>query len=144
MNILIINTLIGVISVAHLLILLAGLAFLCLPLLFYCLTLQRTLDEISIENRKMPSGQVWLTLIPLFGLVWQFFIVNKMADSLKAEFAKRNIIAQEVRPGYTIGLAYCILFCLGIIPLMRIVGIVCWIKYWVKISKYKTMLQRQH
>ncbi|MGZ4056226.1 MAG: DUF4328 domain-containing protein [Bacteroidia bacterium] len=114
-------------------------------MVLYLLTLQNALKAISPENQKMPPGQVWLALIPLFGLVWQFIIVNRMADSLKAEFAKRNISSQEDRPGYSIGLTYCILYCCSVIPVLgglaALGGIVCWIIYWVKIAGYKTKLE---
>ena len=115
-----------------------------LPLIFYLLTLQNTLEKISVENRKMNPGEVWLSLIPVFGFIWQFFIVMKMADSLKAEFAKLNIPIIEDKPGYSIGLAYCILFCCGVIPFLGILssigGLVCWIIYWIKINDFKAML----
>ena len=117
-----------------------------IPQILYLLTLQNTLKEVSPENQQMPPGNVWLNLIPLFGLVWQFIIVNRMADSLKAEFAKRNIQVDEVRPGYSIGITYCILLCCSIVPILGVLaalgGIVCWIIYWVKIAGYKTKLQQ--
>lgn len=117
-----------------------------IPMIFYMLTLQNTLKEVSPENRQMPPGQVWLLFIPIFSIVWQFIVVNKIADSLKAEFAKRNIPSDEDRPGYSIGLAYSILFCCGIIPfigaLASIGGLVCWIIYWVKIAGYKAKLEQ--
>ena len=117
-----------------------------LPGIFYLITLQNTLKEVSPENRKMNPGQVWLLLIPLFNIVWQFVIVNRIADSLKNEFIKRNILIDEDRPGYSIGLAYCILGCCSCIPVLSILtsiaGLVCWIIYWVKISDYKRKLQR--
>ena len=70
-----------------------------LPLIFYLITLSKTLKEVEQTNRRIEPGQVWLTLIPLFGLVWQFIMVNRIADSLKAEFAARNIQVEEDRPG---------------------------------------------
>lgn len=125
--------------------LLMGVFIGIVPVIFYILSLQNTFKEISISNRKMEPGNVWLMLIPLFGLVWQFFIVDRLADSLKAEFATRNIMVDEDRPGYSIGLTYCILFCCGIIPVLGALaslgGIVCWIIYWVKINDYRTKLQ---
>lgn len=133
------------IGAAELLIILIILILSIIPLIFYLLTLQNTFNEISNENRKMSAGQVWLTLIPLFGLVWQFIIVNRMADSLKAEFVKRNIKVEEDRPGIGIGLAYCILYCCSIIPFLGILsgiaGLICWIIYWTKINGYKIKLQ---
>lgn len=117
-----------------------------IPLIFYLLTLQNTLNEVTDENRKMQPGQVWLALIPLFGIVWQFIIVNNLADSLKAEFALRNINVGEDRPGISIGLTYCILICCSIIPILGIfagiAGFICWIIYWVKISGFNTKLQQ--
>ena len=114
-------------------------------MIMYLLTLQNTLKEVSVENQKMPPGQVWLTLIPLFGIVWIFIVVNRIADSLAAEFTKRNITDQDARPGYSIGITYCILNCCGIIPfvgaLASLGGLVCWIIYWVKMSGYKKLLQ---
>jgi hypothetical protein len=118
---------------------------LLLPLIFFLITIQNTFNAVSPENRKMDGGLVWLTLIPLFGMVWQFIIVNRLADSLKLEFAKRNMPINEARPGINIGLAYCILFCCSIIPIVNIVtsiaGLVCWIMYWVKINEYKSKLR---
>ncbi|MFT3701216.1 MAG: hypothetical protein QM802_02545 [Agriterribacter sp.] len=115
-----------------------------IPIIFYLITLQSTLSTISIENRKMPSGNVWLLLIPLFGTVWHFIVVNKLASSIKAEGDSLSIKLEEQKPGYNIGLAMCILNCLFIIPgvnvLTSIAGLVCWIIYWVKISSYKNIL----
>lgn len=115
-----------------------------IPLIFYLITLQNTLNAISIENRRMTPGQVWLSLIPLFGLIWQIIIVTRLAESLKDEFAKRGIKTEEELPGRAIGLAYSILFCCSIIPflgyLTSLGGLICWIVYWVKINDYKNRL----
>jgi len=115
-----------------------------LPLIFYLITLQKTLSQVSPENRKMPPSNVWLTFIPLFGLAWQFVIVSKIASSLKSEFNSRDIKIDSNNPGYGIGIAYSILFCASIIPFLGMVasiaGLICWILYWVKISNYKLQL----
>lgn len=121
------------------------LAISILPTVFYLITLQSTLNEVSRENRRMEPGMVWLVLIPLFGIVWQFIIVNNIADSLQAEFKVRNIDVGEERPGIGIGLAYCILMCCSIIPFLgfftSVAALVCWIIYWVKISGFKDRLR---
>lgn len=133
----------GILEILYIIIGLSSL----IPQIFFLITLQNTFNQISEKNRKMQSGEVWLALIPLFGVFWQFVIVNRMADSLKAEFTIRNIEDNEDRPGITIGLAYCILFCLCIIPLLGILtliaGYVCMIIYWVKIYNYKIILQQK-
>ena len=112
--------------------------------IFYLLTLSNTLKLVKAGNRQMEPGQVWLVFIPFFGLVWQFIVVTKLADSLKAEFADRNISVGEDRPGYNLGITYCALFCCSIIPVLgglaSLGGLVCWIIYWVKINEFKMRL----
>ena len=116
-----------------------------IPQIFYLITLQKTIKEVSIENRKIQPNQVWLSLIPLFGLIWQFIMVNRIGISLKAEFKKRNLSINEEKPGYNSGLIYCILFCCSIIPVLGIFagigGFVFWIIYWVKINNFKKELE---
>ena len=70
---------------------LALIALTLIPKIFYLITLQSTLKAISEENRKMPPNNVWLQLIPLFGIVWHFIIIKNMADSISAEANLKNI-----------------------------------------------------
>lgn len=122
---------------------LIGLAIGLIPLIFFCLTVQKALNRVSPENRAMQPGMVWLLLIPLFNIVWQFLVVINLAKSLGAEFKKRNI-AEEPEPGKGIGLTSCILVCCGIIPFVggiaSLAGLVCWIIYWVKIAGFSGKL----
>ncbi len=118
---------------------LIGCVILFIPAIFYNLTLQKALNRCAPENRAMAPGLVWLLFIPLFNLVWHFFVVINMAKSLAAEFQKRGI-AEEPQPGKTLGLVMCILACCGIIPFLGILcslaALVCWIIYWIKIAGY--------
>lgn len=109
-------------------------AVLLVPMIFYLLTLQKALNRCSPESRAMQPGMVWLMLIPLFNLVWQFFVVINMAKSLGAEFQKRGI-AEDPNPGQTLGLVMCVanLIC-------GPVGLICWIIYWVKIAGYSARI----
>ncbi len=115
--------------------------------IFYCLTLQKALNRCAPQNRAMSPGLVWLYLIPLFNLVWHFFIVINMAKSLHAEFVYRGI-AEEPSPGQGIGLAACILDVASLIPYVNyLTGIgflVCWIIYWVKIAGYSAKIEQPY
>jgi uncharacterized protein (DUF2062 family) len=92
----------------------------------------------------MPSVNVWLELIPLFNLVWQFINVVNVSNSLKRELEFKGIKIDEQRPGYSIGIAFCVLSCCSVIPFLGILtgiaSVVCWIIFWVKVSNYKNML----
>ncbi len=135
----------GRLGLTEIILILIVLGIMIIPQIFYLITLQKTIKQVSVENQKIQPNQVWLTLIPLFGLIWQFIMVNRVALSLQAEFKKRNINIVEEKPGYFIGLTYCTLFCCSIIPVLGVLagigGLVCWVIYWVKINNYKTELE---
>jgi hypothetical protein len=135
----------GRLGLTEIILILFVLGVMIIPQIFYLITLQKTIEKVSNENRKIQPNQVWLTLIPLFGLIWQFIMINGVALSLQAEFKKRNINIADEKPGYSIGLTYCILFCCSLIPVLGVFagigGLVCWVLYWVKINNYKTELE---
>jgi hypothetical protein len=95
---------------------------LIIPAIFFMLTQQNTLKALKPESRLMKPGLVWLQIIPLFGQVWQFFVVTRIADSIKKELSSPqddSILGfsdaaafedQGQRPTYAIGMTYCILY----------------------------------
>ncbi len=100
------------------------LAIALIPFIIFLMALQKTMNMISPENRKMPPSNVWLMLIPLFNIVWQFIMVDKIAQSITAECVKLNIPINENKPTYNNGLAALITFIL----------------YWIKINEYKNLI----
>ncbi|MEO8820442.1 MAG: hypothetical protein ABI267_05700 [Ginsengibacter sp.] len=127
------------------LIFLIFIPILLLPAIFFLLTLQKTLETISPENRKMPPSNVWLMFIPLFNIVWQFIIVDKISQSLAAECARLNIPTKDPKPTYNIGLAWNICNTLSFIPFVGLAALVTFILYWVKVSEFKTLMKgNQH
>ena len=125
----------------------AGFQFLFLglfliPGIFFLLTLQNTLKAISPENRRMPPGNVWLLFIPLFNIVWQFIVVDKIAQSIATECTRLNIPVTERKPTYGIGLAWNICNFFTIIPILGpFASLVTFIIYWVKVADYKKLIQ---
>ena len=115
------------------------------PGVFYLLTLQKTLSLCSRESRSMEPALVWLLLIPLWNVIWHFFVVTALSKSLHGEFVRRNI-SEDPQPGRAVGLAMCVLFAVTIIPHLSVpatvVAIICWIVYWVKIAGYGAELRR--
>ncbi len=137
------------------------------PAILFLITQQNTLKAIQRENRTMSPGEVWLQLIPLFNLVWQFFVVTRISDSLRKEFnswSNDTIFGAEgneannmgyPRPTYGIGLAMCICVCCAMLiyvkdPILGMLGslaslgsLVCWIIYWVQLGQFKNKVKRK-
>ena len=126
-------------AISSIIFLIFGIAL--IPLIFFCLTLQKCLTRCSPQCRTMIPGQVWMLLIPFFNIVWQFTVVSRISSSLANEFRLRNMV-REPEPGKSLGLAFCILYLCGIVPFLGIfsgvAGFVCWILYWVKIANYSS------
>ena len=123
------------------LILLIIIPILLLPAIFFLLTLQKTLKVISPENRKMPPSNVWLMFIPLFNIVWQFIMVDKISQSLFAECTRLNIPVTNNKPTYSIGLAWNICNLLTFIPFIgSLAALVLFVLYWVKVNEFKNLI----
>jgi hypothetical protein len=130
-----------------------------IPAIFYLITQQNTLKAIKHQNRFMSPGEVWLQLIPLFGIVWSFIVVIRISKSIKKELASSDqfsfdkspydyVDLDSDRPTYQIGMAMCILCTASIIPVLgtlcSIAALVCWIVYWVKLSQYKNEIEQNN
>ena len=129
-------------SASEWMLLLIFLLIAVVPLIFFLLNQQNTLQIISEENRKMSPFNVWLMLIPFFNIVWQFIMVDRIADSISAECSRLNIPVKENRPTYGIGLAWNICNCVTFIPIMGgLAALVTLILYWVKVSEFKNLIK---
>ena len=118
--------------------------FFILPAVFYILTLQKALSKCASSSLTLEPGMVWLLLIPLVNLVFHFFVVFGMADSLRNEFNRRGVVVVDLAPGKSIGLAMCVCGCCSIIPFLGVLAslgfLVLWVVYWAKIGEYSRML----
>jgi hypothetical protein len=76
---------------------------------FVMIRAMQALQECRKRNRTMEPGMVWLSLIPILGVVWNFFVVTKTADALANEYDDRGL-----RPvgdnGKSLGMTYAVLF----------------------------------
>lgn len=130
------------------------LALFFIPAVLFLVTQQKTIKLIQPQNRSIGPGEVFLQLVPLFGMIWQFFVVTRLSNSIRRELGERTFSfegspavysSRDNRPTYRIGMAYCILFCCYIIPfignILFLAGTVCWVIYWVRLYQYKKKLE---
>lgn len=121
------------------------------PFVLYLFTLQRTLEVINIESRKMAPGQVWLLFIPIFNIVWQFIMTGRIADSIRDECVRLQIPLPESRPTFVLELIMTFLYIISIplnnffaLPMLggfcSIAALICWIVYWVKVNSYRKLI----
>jgi hypothetical protein len=103
-----------------------------------CYLLWNDYKRIPAQYRKLEPGLVWLLLIPvpLFQLIWNFFVYLRLSDSFKAYFDSTG--RQDVGDcGRNLALWYCILV---IIPCLNIVALILLILYLVKANDLKNRI----
>lgn len=108
--------------------------------IMFLLNLSRCLAQCSPRNRTMEPGQVWLNLIPLFGIVWMFITFIRISESLQNEYRSRGLRSDDPEFGKMTGILYMVLSLVGCGP----IGLIFFIMYWMKISSYKkTLMSRR-
>ncbi len=74
------------------------------------------------RNRDMEPGSVWLCLVPVFGIVWSYFVAVRTAEALRREFRERELRSGGTDFGYSLGMASCICSHVGWATWWLIVG----------------------
>ncbi len=110
---------------------------------FYLLTLQNLLKEISPSNRQVEPSNVWLMFIPLFNVIYPFILYPKICDSVKKELVERGM-SESGDYGRGIGITMPILSLVSFIPVLgglaSIANLVLFILFWSKMAGYKSKL----
>ena len=109
-----------------------------------CWLLYECLDSIPPPFRKQEPGLAFLLLIPLFNIVWIFFVFLPLARGYQDYFANRG--RTDVGDcGYGISKAACICTVLSLIPLLGIIpgliGFVIFIMVLVKAWHFKGLIE---
>lgn len=146
----------------EILIVLPILVFIFVPMIFFLIAQRDLLRSIKPENRTIQPNEVWLQLIPVFNLYWQFNVVDRISDSIRNEIVERHPVSfgatsnsafpiyTNERPTHDLGRAYCILGLIGVLGfftffLLCFAGFaatICWIIYWVQIAEHKNRFLR--
>lgn len=115
-------------------------------LIIWLVIMNRAIDQVSHDLRRIEPNAVWLCLIPGFNLVWQFVVTNAVSEGIAKEMFARNMYPDEEKPAFGYGLSACILICCCIIPyvgvLVAVLGLVLMVVHAVKISEYNSVLKQ--
>lgn len=96
------------------------------------------LERIPVEDRKQDPGLALLLLIPLFSLVWAFFVYPRISASLESYFTRRG--DRSVGDcGRTVAIVLCVC---SLIPFVQIVAIVCMVVFFVKVFSLTGRIER--
>ncbi|HIX54324.1 MAG TPA: hypothetical protein VK076_01565 [Candidatus Sphingobacterium stercoripullorum] len=118
--------------------------------LIFANTIRKTLLLINPENRLLKPAQVWFLAVPLINIYWNFLVSKNLSYTLNNEFFDRKV-AIEPNPTRKTGVIFAWSFLLLNIPLFPIfmmtlffINVIFFIKYWVEISRYKTLIMEHN
>lgn len=108
-----------------------------------CVLFKKNYESIPAQFRLMEPNQVWLMLIPLFNLVWIYFVVLRLSDSYRAYFESRGDLSNG-DCARSIGLWYAICTSCSVVPCLNYVAgpaaLVLLIIYMVKVFALRTKI----
>lgn len=113
---------------------------------FYCKSLQKILELIAPENRKINPKSVWYMFLMPYNFIEDFFIIINISNSIEQEAKNNKKIEMQKDFGMTTGISWCIAQILSFIPnytgqIASIVGLVLWIIHWRFINKTTRLLK---
>jgi hypothetical protein len=105
-----------------------------------CYFVSLMFQRIPAQYREMDPAQVWLLMIPLFNIVWNFFVFPKLSRSYKAYLESMGDTSAGDCEA-TLAMAYCIVAAPYIIPCVNcftgLAALVIVIIYLIKIDGLK-------
>lgn len=111
-----------------------------------CVFLHKLYKALPEQHRQLSPGLVWLLMIPLFNIVWNFFVFPKLSRSYQTCFeAAGDTSAGTCNSG--LALAYPILCACTIVPIpcvapiVGLAGLVVLIVYLVKMFDLKSRIE---
>lgn len=108
-----------------------------------CYFLSGFLKAIPPEHRKQEPNMVWLLMIPIFPLVWNWFVYPKTSESFQSYFASKG--RTDVGDcGRQLAVVFCILVDCSIVPYLNFLtglgALVLLIMLLVKFSEFKKQI----
>lgn len=133
----------GSFSIWHWLVLVFIAVFAGLPLIFFCISLSKTLGAVDPGLREQAPGSAWLLIIPLFNTIWVFLMVIAVHKGFVRMTAAGRLAAPS-DGAYKLGIAMAVLWALCLVPYLNfgvmLPAVVVFILYWMKLGELRRLV----
>lgn len=113
----------------------------------FCSRISKTIAVIDPPMRSRSPGSAWLLYVPLFNLVWMFFLVSAIKDGFQRMTAAGRLSQPSDGAGslgMTLAVTNVLGIVLGAVPYVGIVsglvGLVVLIMYWVRLVELERIV----
>ena len=110
---------------------------------FYIRAISKTIKAIDPEYRTQAPGMAWLLLIPVFNVIWFFFLLKSIKTGFFRMYENRRI-NQPIDTGYTYGVAMGCCWAAIFIPKLIFIALIPMfvfsILHWTKLNNARKRL----
>lgn len=111
--------------------------------IFYIRAISKTIRVIDPEYRSQAPGMAWLLLIPIFNVIWFFFLLKSIKNGFLSMYENRRI-NQPIDTGYAYGIAMGCCWAASFIPKLIFVALIPMfvfsILHWTKLNNARKRL----
>jgi hypothetical protein len=104
---------------------------------FYIRAISKALAVIDPSYRTQPPGMAWLLLIPIFNVIWFFFLLKAIKNGYE-RMADARRFNQKIDTGYHYGIAMGCCWAAAFIPKLIFISIIPMfvfsILHWTKLN----------
>ncbi len=104
---------------------------------FYIRAISKTIKAIDPEYRTQSPGMAWLLLIPVFNVIWFFFLLKSIKTGFLRMYENKKI-SQPIDTGYTYGIAMGCCWAAIFIPKLIFIALIPMfvfsILHWTKLN----------
>ena len=113
---------------------------------FYIRAISKALAVIDPSYRTQPPGMAWLLLIPIFNVIWFFFLLKAIKDGF-TQMHRDGITQKEIDTGYNYGIGMGCCWAASFIPQFIFIALIPMfvfsILHWNKLNAARRVIARQ-
>ncbi|MBU3586107.1 hypothetical protein [Polynucleobacter sp. AM-26B4] len=113
---------------------------------FYIRAISKTIKAIDPEYRTQSPGMAWLLLIPVFNVIWFFFLLKSIKTGFLRMYESQRV-SQPIDTGYTYGIAMGCCWAAIFIPKLIFVALIPMfvfsILHWTKLNNARKRLSEE-
>ncbi len=110
---------------------------------FYIRAISKTIKAIDPEYRTQSPGMAWLLLIPVFNVIWFFFLLKSIKTGFLRMYENKKI-SQPIDTGYSYGIAMGCCWAAIFIPKLIFIALIPMfvfsILHWTKLNNARKRL----
>ena len=114
--------------------------------IFYIRSISKTLATIAEPYRTQSPGMAWLLLIPIFNVIWFFFLLKAIRDGF-ANMYQNGLTQKDIDTGYHYGIGMGCCWAASFLPQLIFIALIPMfvfsILHWNKLNSARRAIYKE-